>query len=661
MFRSSTTACYLVPLGIVLTHPITIVGGTFYDTTDTRTAGTLYNSLIPYYTQVKGIKTVLISMTSGDFIWSPMVREQQLRSAVWTYGLRCQPLFPRFRDLPLSLQDTWDSWADGILNNNDGAAGRLKASLYVAQMIRRYRPEVIATHGLNGEYGHGNHMATSQAVVDAWALASNTALEIDGLPAWQPKKLYLHEWGTNPLFHDNWETPYAALNGKTPRQVTLAGLQFHYDQSNVSTVYETGEVRPEWDAHPSEWWGLYATTVGTDTVAADFTVAGTTYSGWAKEDFLEHVTFPANPPPLIVCPSSFDVPYPWSGTLKSTVIDDSPPAALTVVWSLVNGPGDVTFSPSANVRKPLVSFSASGQYTLRIAATDGNASATRDVTVNVLPNPSSIAMSAINCGGPTFQGADGIVWKADTCFNGGATMTTPVRTHIAGTPDDALFQSQRVGNCTYAIPVPNGSYLVTLRFAETLKTQACLRRFHINLQNVRVTSSLDPFVEAGFNHALDRNYAVTVTGGAINLQLTGEVDQPAIAGILVRAALSDTPPPPIITPPPITPPLLAPVTDTDGDGISDVDEFTCGTSATTPDPPQLTLNSATRTLSFLTRVAEGAAYAGRSRHYRVETSTDLTAGSWTTLWEGAADGTVKQVPLPARMSCGFFRLVTILE
>ena len=60
VFRSSTTACYLVPLGIVLTHPITIVGGTFYDTTDTRTAGTLDNSLKPIIL-IKGTSRVSLS------------------------------------------------------------------------------------------------------------------------------------------------------------------------------------------------------------------------------------------------------------------------------------------------------------------------------------------------------------------------------------------------------------------------------------------------------------------------------------------------------------------------------------------------------------------------------------------------------------------------
>lgn len=46
-FTSSVTACYLVPDGILLTRPITLVGGTFYDPTTTRAPGTVYSALKP--------------------------------------------------------------------------------------------------------------------------------------------------------------------------------------------------------------------------------------------------------------------------------------------------------------------------------------------------------------------------------------------------------------------------------------------------------------------------------------------------------------------------------------------------------------------------------------------------------------------------------------
>ena len=611
--------------------------------------GIFFGGTIPYYTGVTKTSTMLLSMTSGDYTSIPLVREQQLRAAAWTYGLRYQPLFPRFRDLPASAEDTWDLWADGVIDRDDVAAGRRKAGLYIAKMIRRYRPEVIATHGVEGEYGHNDHKATCQAVIDAWTLAADPDVEIEGYPAWQPKKLYVHEWGSNRLFHDYWETPSTLLNGKTPRQVTLAGLQFHYNQSNVSTVYQTGEVNANWDAHPSEWWGLYSSTVGLDTIAPDFTIAGMTYSGWAKGDFLEHITIPTDSAPLVACPASIDVSYPWSTTMSAVVTDDSPASAQTFSWTMVSGPGTVSFTPSANVRNPVVYFTDAGRYILRITADDGNSVTSREATVNALPSPAAV-FRAINCGGGELQGVDGTAWLADAYYAGGSPVSTAPAL-VTGTADDGLFQRQRTGNCSYAIPIPNGTYHLTLRFAETKQQQSGLRRFHINLENTRVTTSLDLFSEAGYAKAFDRSYSVSVSDNFLNLQLTGEFDQPSIAAILVRS----------IDPNAIQPPIPSPVVDTDGDGISDVDEFTCGTSPTSPDPAQLTINPITGTVRFGTRIAEGAAYQGRVRRYRVETSSDLEPGSWNTIWQGTADGTEKQVLVPGGAPKGFFRLVTILE
>jgi LmbE family N-acetylglucosaminyl deacetylase len=620
--------------------------------------GIFFGGTLPHYTQVTQTPVAFICMTSGNYNSPyPAVRENQLRQAAWAYGLRNQPLLPRFADTSSApINDVWDTWADGVIDGDDVAAGRLRAACYVAKMIRRFRPEVLVTHGATGEYGHNNHIATSQAVVDAWTIAADPGIEIDGLPPWQAKKLYLHEWGSNPLFHNYWENPFANLGGKTPREVAIQGLSFHQNNSTVSTVYLTGEVAANWDAHPSEWWGLRASTVGNDTVAPDFTVAGVNYHGWAKGDFLEHLTLSPDAPPKIVCPSPIETPYPWTLTIPAVVTDDSPSAARTLAWSMVSGPGEVTFSPTAAVQNPFAGFHRSGRYVLRLTASDGNSVTTRDVTVNALPVPATV-VSAINCGGPEFTGLDGTVWQADT-YSSGGTITPKSSSRIASTTDDVIFQTQRVGNCSYLIPLANGTYLVTLRFAETdsTKNQSFLRRFHIDLENTRVANSLDPFATAGFARAFDRNYTVTVTDGALNLQLTGEVDKPLIAAILVRTVLPDPDP---LPPPP--PPQYSPLADFDGDGIIGQDEIVAGTSWTTPDPPALTLDLTTRKLRFLTRVAEGASYVGRIRSYRVEASSDLQPGSWSSIWTGDADGNWKEVPLPDNATSQFFRLVTILE
>jgi len=64
-----------------------------------------------------------------------------------------------------------------------------------------------------------------------------------------------------------------------------------------------------------------------------------------------------------------------------------------------------------------------------------------------------------------FQDAQGQMWLPDQFFLGGR-----LRTHqepITGTADPESFMSERFGHFSYSIPVPSGSYELTLKFAET--------------------------------------------------------------------------------------------------------------------------------------------------------------------------------------------------
>jgi len=280
--------------------------------------GIFFGGLLPYVTQVRHLNTILVTMNSDAPGHDPKHRETEMRNAAWEYGLRNHPVFGRFRghgDLHggiIPLDNAWDVWdgdiTDGVAdkNNNGIPDGREVGAYFIAEQIRRYRPEVVATHDVKGEYGHGAHKATSISCTDAIALAADSSVEIEGLPPWQVKKLYLHMHGSgaNPapsvgskkLFHDFWQEESIGPSGKTPIQVANAGLDFHVSQGrpNVSTCYANGEVRSSWN-HACEWWELQITTVGDDTVLPDFigpnaNNVSITYSGWAKGDFFEHVT-----------------------------------------------------------------------------------------------------------------------------------------------------------------------------------------------------------------------------------------------------------------------------------------------------------------------------------------------------------------------------------
>jgi len=279
--------------------------------------GIFFGGLIPYYTQVRQLPTVCVSLTSGDYRLAPKVREAEFRNAVWAYGLRNQPLFPRFRDYKktLGMDRMWDIWADGI---DDGgipeqvALGKEKVTRTLATYIRRYRPEVLATHDFLGEYGHTNHKGTALGCEWAVAMAADPIEDLGGLPVWQVKKFYVHMHGSggNPapstgakkLFHDFWQdvsidTTGDGIPDKTPIQMGDVGLNFHVTQGrpDVSSCYKSSE---NYGAYPCEWWELHVTAVGDDTILPDFigynaNRVSITYSGWAKGDLFEHLsTFP---------------------------------------------------------------------------------------------------------------------------------------------------------------------------------------------------------------------------------------------------------------------------------------------------------------------------------------------------------------------------------
>ncbi len=82
--------------------------------------------------------------------------------------------------------------------------------------------------------------------------------------------------------------------------------------------------------------------------------------------------------------------------LDGTVSDDglpNPPGAVTATWSKVSGPGTVTFGSTSSV-DTTADFSAEGTYVLRLSVTDGDLSASDELTVTVsAPPPPALEVS----------------------------------------------------------------------------------------------------------------------------------------------------------------------------------------------------------------------------------------------------------------------------
>jgi len=139
------------------------------------------------------------------------------------------------------------------------------------------------------------------------------------------------------------------------------------------------------------------------TTTASFPVAGTyllgidvSDSALTSRDLMQVTVYPANAAPVVGAGADTIVSLPaTSVSLAGSVSDDGLPAGSTtaVAWSVVSAPGPVTFanptSPTTTVR-----LSTPGTYVFRLSASDGDLSATDDVTVLLEPANTAPVVSA---------------------------------------------------------------------------------------------------------------------------------------------------------------------------------------------------------------------------------------------------------------------------
>ena len=139
-----------------------------------------------------------------------------------------------------------------------------------------------------------------------------------------------------------------------------------------------------------------------------------------------------------------------------------------------------------------------------------------------------------NSGGSQFTDAAGGIYSADANFTGGNAGTTSVA--ISGTTDDIMYQTERWGASSYNIPLPNGNYNLTLKFAETYWSAAGKRLFDVTVGGATVISNLDIFAKAGQNAAYDVVLPVSVTNGTLSIKFVNKVDNAKICAIKVTSA-----------------------------------------------------------------------------------------------------------------------------
>ena len=204
---------------------------------------------IPYYVaQGKAVQVLYVAPSSS-------IRYLELLDGLWLCGVRNYPVLGTFTDKKYDrVEEIYQCWS------------RDKLQRFLLSNIRKFKPDVVVTQDLKGEYGHVAHIATSANT--AWAVNNAGDAAIDPESAeqygvWQVKKTYLHLYPENTIVMD-WSTPLPYFGGESALSMAEQAFALHRSQQLLNY-----RVRAEGD-YDCRLFGLYASTVGEDILKTDF-------------------------------------------------------------------------------------------------------------------------------------------------------------------------------------------------------------------------------------------------------------------------------------------------------------------------------------------------------------------------------------------------------
>ncbi|MDO5022538.1 MAG: PIG-L family deacetylase [Eubacteriales bacterium] len=197
-----------------------------------------FGGLIPTYAGELNKDMVAVVLTPSN-----KLRKSELLNALWTAGLKTYPEFGPFND-------KWSNKLDKAYKY----FGKKKVRSYVTELFRKYKPDTVFTHDINGEYGHGMH----RMCADAAMLAFDNAADPQKYPesaatygTFEVQKLYIHLYPENQREFD-WDKPLEYFDGLTGFQVAQAGYFCHTSQHR----YEQFSVEPRDSKYSCYLFGL---------------------------------------------------------------------------------------------------------------------------------------------------------------------------------------------------------------------------------------------------------------------------------------------------------------------------------------------------------------------------------------------------------------------
>ena len=246
-----------------------------------------FAGVLPYYAVERQLRVQVVYIVQHFEVYGEKehTRPHEQLDGLWTVGVRNYPVMSDFPDVYSESKDRATAFKAAEKAFANAGVTYDDFCGYITECIRRFKPLVVVSHDLNGEYGHGTHVFCAAALTESIGFAADAARYPESAEAygtWAPEKTYLHLYEENPIVMD-WDTPLKSLGGKTPFQVTQEGFGCHKSQHwtwfNRWIYGSGGEITKatQIKTYSPCRYGLFDTKVGADVIGGDFMEHITTY------------------------------------------------------------------------------------------------------------------------------------------------------------------------------------------------------------------------------------------------------------------------------------------------------------------------------------------------------------------------------------------------
>lgn len=174
-------------------------------------------AIMPIYGAEQGYTGTILYITSPD-----RERVTEALMGAWTMGTRYSPLFAGFPD---------------VAKETSSKAYLFTYELVLSSLVRYYRaykPLVIFTQDVKGEYGHWQHVLTTQCALDAMDKAADPNYDPESAAAlgtWQVLKCYTHMYQGEKLPLDT-RMPLESFEGLNAFEIAQAAYKKHKSQTS---------------------------------------------------------------------------------------------------------------------------------------------------------------------------------------------------------------------------------------------------------------------------------------------------------------------------------------------------------------------------------------------------------------------------------------------